>query len=515
MIIGVGRSAAIGVACLALAAWAYGEEAAEPALEFEEAAESNVPVEAGGSAGLDAIVEVRRPTEIEETITVNVGRSTLFRATQPLQRVAVADPEIADVEVVEPDQLILLGRSSGSTDLIIWGEAGRIWRAEVRVDMDTAVLNEQLAELFPEASLRMERAGEVYFLTGTLNHAGEASQIHEFLEASGLTYTDMTRVPGAQQVQIEVRVTEVNRRAIRRLGFSALGPFEEDFFLQFQPGSEAGPMVPVEIGVPSETPAAPGLPFELLEDVSSGPLVGLVAGFPGEDLQFFLQALAENQYVRMLAEPTLLALSGEEASFLAGGEIPIPVAQPGQSGSSITIEYREFGVRLQMRPEVLGDGKIRLQVAPEVSDLSAADGVMVEGFEIPALLTRRSETTLEMYSGQTFAMAGLLNQNMDARSSRLPVLGDMPVLGPLFRSQSFQSGESELMILVTATLVEPTSDGLRRELPGDDIERPSDWEFFVEGRIHGRPRDEAPRPDKPDFTELRGPGGWAEYGPGQ
>jgi Flp pilus assembly secretin CpaC len=265
--------------------------------------------------------------------------------------------------------------------------------------------------------------------------------------------------------------------------------------------------------------AAPSVPFTFNADVAVSPLVTLFGGFPRFDLEIFLQALAENQYLRILAEPNLTALSGEEASFLAGGEFPIPVVQGGLGGgtTSITIEYKEFGVRLAFRPVVLGDGGIRLRVATEMSELSDIGAVEIQGFRVPAVITRRAETTLEMNSGQTFGMAGLIQQGVQANSSRLPWLGDLPVLGALFRSVRYEHGETELLVLVTAALVDPLSVAASDiPTPGALHCLPNDWELYAEGRIEGR----APSKVSPSHSawlrelgldQLRGPGAWATY----
>lgn len=233
-------------------------------------------------------------------------------------------------------------------------------------------------------------------------------------------------------------------------------------------------------------------------------------------MDIFIEALAENQYLRVLANPTLVALSGEEASFLAGGEFPIPVVQGTGGNTSVTIEYREYGVRLSFKPTVLGDGTIRLYVAPEVSDLTDVGSVSISGFTVKALRTRKAETTLELKSGQTFAMAGLIKRNDDAITSRLPGLGELPVIGPLFRSIRYTSGETELIVLVTASLVEPMNLAEVPPLPGFLHEEPNDWEFYLEGRIEGKEPAKIYPADADWLREigidqLFGPGAWDRY----
>ena len=262
--------------------------------------------------------------------------------------------------------------------------------------------------------------------------------------------------------------------------------------------------------------SANDIPFGFGES-SLSPFNTLILGFPNADLEFFVEALSENQYMHVLAEPTLVALSGQQADFLAGGEFPIPVVQGTSSGggTSISIEYKEFGIRLAFTPTVLGNSKIRLHVAPEVSELSDIGAVEIQGFRVPAILTRRAETVLEMNSGQTFSMAGLLSQSSTGRNSRTPWLGDLPVLGSLFRSVSYQRGETELVVLVTPTLVEPLNHVARRPLPGDLHQSPTDWELFGRGYLEGGSRKpEEVSNDAVDLGKLEqieGPGAWATY----
>jgi hypothetical protein len=243
----------------------------------------------------------------------------------------------------------------------------------------------------------------------------------------------------------------------------------------------------------------------------------MFAAFPNADIQVFIQALAENEYLRLLAEPNLVALSGEEATFLAGGEFPVPIVQGGSSdGTAITIEYKPFGVALAFRPIVLGDNTIRMTVGAEVSQLSEIGSVQIEGFDIPAVVTRNAQTTVELKSGQSFAMAGLLLNNVNSRTSRIPGLGDLPILGPLFRSVRYFNQETELVILVTATLVEPLSETGFPSLPGADHVIPNDWELYADGRIAGRSapglsEDSARWLHELGLSELKGPGAWMTH----
>ena len=467
--------------------------------------------------------------ETEEVIDIPVGRSKVLRVPWMVSRVSVSDPDIADVEVLTPEQVLVVGMAVGSTDLILWREdveGEEAWQARINVHIDLQQLKDDLKKLFPGSVLDVTQAGNVHAVTGVLEHADQVDQLHKLLAAMEFAYVDMTTVAGVQQVQLEVRMAEVNRTAVRQLGINAFKLDPPNAFGASLIGGRGGPINPVHIGVPGgkESLVAGmdvienGLPFQFIEDVTVSPAVTLLAGFPSSDLEFFIAALKANQYLRILAEPTLVALSGGEASFLAGGEFPIPVVQSSAAGAgSITVEYKEFGVQLRFRPVVLGNGVIHLQIAPEVSDLTEVGAVEIEGFSIPGVFTRRAETTLELKSGQTFAMAGLLNNVTRSQNSRVPGLGELPVLGPLFRSTRYERNETELVVLVTASLVEPGYVSRDVPLPGLMHTPPNDWEFYFHGRLEGSaPAGNVSHGtsdlDELGLARLKGPGAWATHG---
>jgi pilus assembly protein CpaC len=519
--------------------------------------------------GLGGMAAAQNQADTEPLVLI-VGRSTVIRPPWSTVRVAVTDPTVAGVQVLTPRQVLVQGLSVGSTDLILWSEDEQQepWQQRVTVVLDVEEFRVKLHELFPTASLEVTASRHLLIIKGVLRSTEEAEQLHRYLdkiivkerdvsvtanvpgrqaspgsqasvsqEANSMLrgrmdYVDMTSVAGVQQVQLQVRVAEVSRTAIRSLGINGFDTGESFFFGQRVGSADGGAIVPaINIGAKSgwqlsqeETPfqglrASGETAFTTPEGgIGASPLVTLFAGFPKADMEIFLQALAENQYLRLLANPTLVALSGEEASFLAGGEFPIPVPQSGGGGgnTTITVEYKEFGVRLTFRPIVLGDGGIRLYTSQEVSELTDIGSVTIESFSVPALITRRAEATLELKSGQSFAMAGLLQHTDTAVSSRIPGLGDLPVLGPLFRSVRYRDAETELVMLVTASLVEPLSEADVPPLPGVTHQTPDDWELYLEGRLEGR------EPAKLDpssaqwlqemgLDQLVGPGAWDSY----
>ncbi|MHC4264418.1 MAG: type II and III secretion system protein family protein [Planctomycetota bacterium] len=451
-----------------------------------------------------------------EVISVIVGESTIVRTPWPTIRVAVTDPKVANVQVLTPNQVLLQGLKVGSTDFIIWSEdEEEIYQWRVRVTLDPMYYEEKLAELFPDCTLSVQQSKEALVIKGHLRSNDQVVQLNKYFEKTGEKYVDMTSVAGVQQVQLEVRVAEVSKVALRSLGINWITA-QDRFVGVSRAGSSGGGILGPLLGLADDAPSV-GVGGESL---SGGSLWTMFLGFPNSDLAFFLEALAENSYLRILANPTLVALSGEEASFLAGGEFPIPVVQGtggGAAGSSaITIEYREYGVRLAFRPLVQGDGTIRLFVAPEVSDLTNIGAVQIDDFTIPALFTRKASTTLELKSGQSFAMAGLIQSNVNAVRSAIPGISELPVLGPLFRSVRYETKETELVILVTATLVEPLSLTNMPPLPGFLDADPNDWEFYIQGQIKGQ-KPANITPDDSEWLrelglgELAGPGAWDSY----
>jgi pilus assembly protein CpaC len=450
-------------------------------------------------------------------VKLKVGRSTVIQAPWPVKTISVAEPAVAEVQIAAINQVIVLGVKPGSTDVVLWDDDGQVWQTQVIVEgteEDVMKLQDELNGLFPNSDLRVSKANEILVVKGAFRRSEEVGHLKTYLDGLGGKYLNMTRLEGVQQVQLNVRVAEASRQATRALGVNVLHAGNSFFGGSVVGGNPNG----INIGVPGGTPAAHNLPFVFQNSTTIGSAVTLFAGFPDADLQFFIQALEENQYLKTLAEPSLVALSGENASFLAGGEFPVPIAQSsgGSGSSSITVEFKEFGVRLNFKPDVLGDGSIRLYVAPEVSQLSDIGSVRVADFVIPSLSVRRSETTLEMKDGQTFAMAGLIDEFTRSSSTKVPVLGDLPILGPMFRSVQYINGETELVILVTASLVEPLSTAENRPLPGMLHRPPSDWQLYAEALLES---DEpmvlkplgAKKVQQLGLDRLQGPGAWADH----
>src|SRR5688572_1785361 len=496
------RAAVLGAALAAMSIPAFGQATTQPAVPRGGIREVT-PATADGAATTrdgDAATAQR-------VIPLYAGESRLMKAPWPVKRLSVNNPAIADVDVVSPDQVQLIALSPGVTDLIMWSATDQVWRARIDVEADVSKLRQQLQRLFPGSELQVAQVGEVVAISGQFARAEQAAHLRTYLEQSGIKHMDMTRVAGSQQVQLQVRVAEVSRTALRTLS--------SDFAITDGLRGVAVNNAASGTYNPGTVPPAAG------ESVFTRSLPGgttiFGTGTAGDYLfEYFLQALAENQYLRVLSEPTLVAYSGEEATFLVGGEVPIPTSEFGEGSTSVSIEYREYGVRLRFRPTVTGESGIRLVLEPEVSELTDVGAIEIQGIRIPALLTRRISTTLELDSGQTFAMAGLLNKSINARSSRIPWLGDLPVLGTLFRSTRYASSETELVVLVTASLVEPQNTPIDAlPVPGAAHNPPGAWEFYALGHIKGRPSKLSPahreRLTELGLNDLRGPGAWASH----
>lgn len=468
------------------------------------------PVNAGKSAD--------SPQIDKANVTIIAGQSKVIRAPWPTIRVALTDPKVANVQILTPTQVLLQGTKAGATDLIMWNEKEtEIWQARISVTLDVAAYQQKVYELFPQSQLEVDQSGDVLVIKGLMRSAAETEQLHNLLDTSEIKYVDMTSVAGIQQVQIQVRVAEVSRKAIRALGVNAMWR-DEDYFAALRPGSDAGGALIPTIGF---APTGGATVFNPLDFTTAAQLeipsaISAMVGIPAADLEVFVQALAENQYLRLLANPQLVALSGEEASFLAGGEFPVPVQQGSGNSVALTIEYKKYGIWLSFKPTVLGDGTIRLHVVPEVSELSSVDSVTIQGSVIPSLITRRTETTIELKSGQTFAMAGLIKRNVKAVKSRLPGVGDLPVIGPLFGSIRYENGETELVVLVTVNLVEPMNIVGTPPLPGFLHEEPNDWDIYLGGQIDSDKLAKISPADaewlrKAGIDKLLGPGAWESY----
>jgi len=417
------------------------------------------------------------------SVTLEVRKGRVIRLPRPAATVFVADPEIADVQAQSPTVVYLFGRRAGSTSLYAVGEDDELLvRTQVEVLHNLSGLREAIRQLLPDSDVEVSTVDGSIVLAGAVVTPTEMQELRE-LAARFLgeeeTLLNRVRVASPTQVHLRVKVAEVSREVVKEFGVNWEALFEAgEFSFAFLSGE-----------------AIPG----------TDTFAGNFTSPNGNSVTTALDALAEEGLVNLLAEPNLTALSGETATFLAGGEFPIPVAA---DDDEIEIEFKEFGISLAFTPTVLSGRRISLRVRPEVSELTEEGAITIQGLRIPALATRRAETTVELGSGQSFMIGGLLSNNVQNAVRKFPGLGDLPVLGTLFRSQSFQSNETEVVIVVTPYLVRPVSEQ-RMASPTDGYETPSDLERILEGRLHSaRIQPGKGGPIGPDGQRLMGPMGF-------
>jgi pilus assembly protein CpaC len=444
---------------------------------------------------------IKEGTGKDGKVQLKVNRSVVITTRSPYKRVSVAQPEVADVNLLGPDTILLTAKKAGITQMIVWDDDNQSQVVDVNVEVDLDTLRQQLTKMFPSSKIEAVSVNGSLALRGQVPTIEVAEQAAQIAAPYGQKVLNFLEVAGGQQVMLQVKFAEISRTASSQLGVN-LGFTDGRSF----GGSNVGQVNP--FGIENTGPNGTAE----INLTNPNPAVTLFGtGQIGQTaFAYFINALRSNNLLRILAEPNLIAISGQEASFLAGGEFPIPVSQGGDNG--ISIEYREFGVKLKMTPVVLGDGRIRLKVAPEVSDLDFTTAVRFGGFVIPGLTSRKVNTTIELNEGQTFAIAGLLNNNMTASKDVTPVLGDLPVIGALFRSVRYQRKETELVVLVTPRLVEGMNPGQVPPLPGGKWRDPTEADLFINGDLGGPVPEEGPatRPaNRPAAAPVRYVG---EYG---
>ena len=490
---------AAGLLCQAVAA-APAQKKPEQAIKAPQPiAASSVPLSLGADIA-----------RLGPAIKIAVGKSTLRSLTRPVSQIAVNDPKVAGARMLgTSSELYVWGVSPGSTNLILWDKDHRPVIVDIEVDVDADGLQAQLAQTFPrETTVKATAAGSAIVLSGVVSDAVKASQILAMATAyaqrgaaaadpaatpvaaapaagaamaapsaggaagtagSGVQVINMLSIAAAQQVMLEVKIAEVSKTLVDQLGASI--------------GARA---------------TSGNWTYSLLSNLLSGN-PSLVDGFNGKNGNFLtLDAQKRDGLVKVLAEPNIMAISGQEASFLAGGKIFIPVAQDSGTGSNkVTLEEKEFGIAVKFTPTVLEGGRINLKVAPEVSELNREGiGITASGTTgtavLPAFTTRRATTTVQLFDGQSFAIGGLIKNNVTTNIKALPFLGEIPVLGALFRSSDFQTDRTELVFIITPHLVKPLTGEVA--LPTDAYVQPSRAQFFLQGKMEGNPKSESQPP---------------------
>jgi pilus assembly protein CpaC len=404
---------------------------------------------------------VRQP---EQVVSVSKGASVLVVNNTPLQRFSVGDPAVAEAVVVSPTEILVNGKGLGTTTLVLWDNNGTPRLYSVEVTADAPGLQRYLHALMPDEQISVTATGNSVTLSGTAKDASAASRAVEIAKGSGATIIDNLTTPDAVQVRLQVRFAEVNRSAVKalRAQFATRNPQDLN-----SNGNWTGSTNTGDQGAFAEG---------LLQ-------VGLFNA--NASIQGIIRALKTTGDFKSLAEPTLVTLPGKEATFLAGGEFPYPAVQGGGGNNAVSIVFKEFGIRLHFTPTITRNGSIRLKVAPEVSSLDFANALVFGGFTIPSLLTRRAETEVEMREGQFLSIAGLMDNTMIDNVSKIPILGDIPILGQFFRSKEARQRRTELLVLITPHLVQP--ENAPQALPTGE---PMTWKwngFMAFPKLGGQP----------------------------
>lgn len=425
--------------------------------------------------------------DLMRTLEIERGKSVFVRTGYDVKRVSVGNPDILDVVVIAPRALQFVAKAAGSTNALIWDTRGKPQASiDVQIGTPQTYLERELQRILQNEDLQVESAGSATILRGSVPSALAVEQALMVARAFGGGEADakvvnLLEVGGNQQVMLKVVIAEMSRTLRREFGMN--------FNALIDAGSGQISLAGLLGGLTAPQNGILGDPV-LLTDA-----INLAAGFSNygalEQLGVFLDILDERGLSKILAEPTLIARSGESASFLVGGEVPVPIAQGGAFGS-ITVEYKPFGVGLSFTPTVLAPDRIHLKVSPEVSQPDFTSGAAVEGVLVPRFNTRRASTSVELKHGQSLVIAGLLSEDLREQVSQYPLLGQIPILGGLFRSSKFEKNETELVILVTPALVKPLGRG-PHPLPTDHFIEPSAAEFYLFGMLEGRrPAEEAP-----------------------
>jgi pilus assembly protein CpaC len=403
------------------------------------------PVDSGSSASQEA----KQPPQEEapQTLHLLVGRSLVITSPTRIKRVSLADPNVAEAVVVTPYQVLLNGKAPGGVSLLLWDESDQSQAFEVSVDIDVLGLSQKIREVFPSEPVQVETSKDVVMLSGKVSSAAVADKILEVVKNSTPKVTSLMQVPVAPagEIMLQVRFAEVNRSVVSQLGINLLHNF--------------GSKMPFLTTTQQFAPPQLGQQSSGTNNFTISDLLNVFVLRPDIDLAATIKALQQQNVLEILAEPNLMTASGKDASFLAGGEFPFPILQAATGGSfaGITIQFKEFGVRLNFTPTLTADGQIHLKVRPEVSSLDFTNALTIQGFFIPALSTRRVESEMDLADGQSFAIAGLMDNRVTEQLSKIPGIGDIPVLGKLFQSRNRTKSNDELLVVVTPRIVKPLS----------------------------------------------------------
>lgn len=444
---------------------------ANPAVNLNAVAATIAKLPVNGKASSKPEVQTQGPVQMAAPLRLTAGKSMLLQLPEKAERLSVGNPDVADVVLINPREIYLLGKKSGHTNLLVWTAQGSTTLRDITVGADTDSLHAKLREYVPSAeNLRVDSVADSLVLSGRVSDGMKVQRLMALTEAfnGNKKVINLLSVHGTQQVMLEVKVAEVSKTLLDELG--------------------------VDINL---TRTMGNTSVNLLSQLLSAGATSLTTARANGLTTVTLTAEMKKGLVKVLAEPTITAISGQEGSFLAGGKIYIPVPQTNASGgTSITLQEKEFGVGLRFLPTVLEDGLINLSVTPEVSELAQL-GTTVKGLGgqtslLPTITTRRASTTVQLRDGESFAIGGLVKNNVTQTIKAFPILGELPILGALFRSTAFQTDKSELLFVVTPRLARALPSNYA--LPTDSYIQPSRSEYFWNGQLEGKPPAAMPAP---------------------
>jgi pilus assembly protein CpaC len=393
----------------------------------------------------------QNPVGTQQVLHVFVGKSVIINVQERLKRVLSSNPAAVETLVTSPTQVVVEGKAAGTSSLILWDEAGNSQLLDVIVELDVSELRAAIERAYPNQKIDVQVDGARLILSGNVSAPSVAEELAKLAAPYGQVVNSLTvPVSHDRQVLLEVKFAEVDRTKLEQLGFNIISTGA---------ANTPGVISKQQFGPPAingQLTSAIGAPLQgFTSSLNVTNLLNIFLFRPDLNLGATIQDLQQRSVLEILAEPNLLALNGQKASFLSGGEFPFPVVQGGQNIGAVTIQFRPFGVRLDFTANIDQENIIRLHVAPEVSSLDFTNSITISGFTVPAISTRRAETELELKDGQSFGIAGLLDHRAQAQLSKIPGLADIPILGQLFRSKSINRSNAELLVLVTPHIVDP------------------------------------------------------------
>jgi len=454
-------------------------------------------------------LRIERELTSSRELSLEVGQNRLLETSSALGRVSVANPDVADLKVITNTQLLLTAKGVGDTYLTIWDKSDVPLVLSLHVSRNLDALQKQLKELFPTENIVASSAGDLVVLSGEVSDVRVPERALAIGRLHAQKIANQLKVRGNQQVQLEVKFSEVSRTGLREVGFNFFHANGD------RVAGMAGPAQPIggfANTAPNRVPGAdvPGIPA-IYPGGAADAFSLFFSGLSQFPFSAVLSLLEQNSLAKTLAEPTLVSMTGQQARFLAGGEFPLPLAT---GLGTVQVTYKKFGVQLVFTPTVLADGLIDLVLATEVSEIDPSVGVQLGGFMVPGLSSRQSESTVRMRDGQSFAIAGLLSDKTRSSVAKVPGLGDIPILGTLFRSSQFRRDETELLVVVTVRLVHPLGAHAAPVLPGgDEVNDPDDFSLFLLGRTAQNPSHPPSRGEAISVPghHLGGPAGQVGY----